>query len=129
MRKKTIIIALIAAAIIFAIIVVKRNYSLSPEYNYITAKLDIRSGNCRIVNVGTHIASANDSAIQSIALKYMFTNVYIENPTPNVRKGINNYNETIDIYLAIRNGADWKARYQTEVDSILMKSVPTSGKK
>jgi len=129
MRKKYLIFILIIAAIVTALIIVKRNYALSPEYNYITAKLDIRNNNCKIVSVGEHAFSANDSVIQVIASRYRFTNVYIEKPTSNERKGINNYNEIIEIFLDVRNGPNWKARYQNEVDSVLGGAVTAPVKK
>ncbi|AXY77631.1 hypothetical protein D3H65_28220 [Paraflavitalea soli] len=123
MRKTYLIIALILGAVLTALLIVKKNYDQSPEYNYLTAKLDIRKGNCRLVRVGTHTISPQEQAIEGVASKYGFKNVYIEKVSARERKGIDHYNETIEIYLSFRNGPDWKANYQHEVDSILKITV------
>lgn len=125
MRKKILVIGLILTAIItILLIVVKETYNLSPEFNYISAKLDIRNGNCRIVNVGEHKISLKEKETEALASKYGFKNVYIDKVTSNELKGINNYSEVIEIYLTLRNGPNWKANYQNELDSIFMKTAP-----
>jgi hypothetical protein len=129
MRKKILIIVLILATIITIFLIVRHNYNLSPEYNYITAKLDIKNGNCRIVHTGEHIISLKDQEIEAVAAKYGFRNVYIEKPTSNELNGINNYNKAIEIYLTLRNGYNWKANYQNEIDSILMRAAPPENNK
>lgn len=129
MRKQFLIIGLILTASITIILIVRKNYNLSPEYNYVTAKLDIKNGNCRIINVGEHIISSKERETEAVASKYSFRNVHLKKVTSNELKGINNYNETIEIYLAFRNGINWKAHYQNEIDSISMRTVPPENNK
>ncbi len=107
------------AAIIFALLVVRQNYKNSPDYNYITAKLDIRNKNVRIINVGLRKPSSKDSEIDSIESGYGFKNVYIGyDTTQQILSGISNYNEVIEAYLKLRNGIDWRENYQRKVDSL-----------
>lgn len=124
MRKKILIIGLILAAVVAILLFVRNNYNLSPEYNYFTAKLDIKNGNCRIVNVGGHIISSNEQEAKVVASKYGFRNIYVEKATSSELKGITNYNEAIEIYLALRNGSNWREKYQKEIDSIFMRTAP-----
>ncbi len=62
--------------------------------------------------------------MQVIAAKYGFKNVYLKKINPGEMKGIRQYNETIAMYLNLRNGADWKYNYQKEIDSLYR--VPSS---
>ncbi len=119
MRRVTIIICSILVAVILALLVVRQNYKDSPNYNYITAKLDIRNKNARIINVGLRKASLNYSKIDSIEAEYGFKNIYIRyDTTKQIISGINNYNEVIEAYLKLRNGIDWRENYQRKVDSL-----------
>ena len=123
MRNKFLIIGLILAAVITILLIVKKNYSLSPEYNYITAKLDIKNSNCRFVNVMDSIIPLKEKEIKKVSSKYGFKNVYLKKATQNEMKGIRNYNETIEIYLNFRNGSDWRDNYQKEIDSLYGKDL------
>lgn len=120
MRRKILFtgLALFLILVISILLMVWQNYNQSKEYNFVTAKLDIRDGNCRLVTIGSHKQSSKEKAIDSIATRYGFKNVYLENATTNETKGIKNYNETIEIFLAIRNGPGWRYRYQKEIDSL-----------
>lgn len=119
MRKSTLIICSILIAIIFALLVVRQNYKDSPDYNYITAKLDIRNKNIRLINIGLRKPSSKDSAIDMVTAKYGFKNIYIGyDTTRQIISGINNYNDVMEAYLKIVNGANWREDYQREVDSL-----------
>lgn len=119
MRKIITIIVSTLILVIAVIIIVRQNYKGSPDYNYITAKLDIRNGNIRIIKTGNHTPSSKDKEIDLIASKYGFKYVYIGYDTTKQKmKGINNYNEVVEAYLVIRNGNNWQAGYQKEVDSV-----------
>jgi hypothetical protein len=119
MRRVTIIICSILAAVTFALLVVRQNYKNSPDYNYITAKLDIRNSNARIINVGLRKTSLKDKEIDSIEAEYGFKNIYIVyDSTKQIISGINNYNELMEAYLKLRNGIDWRENYQRKVDSL-----------
>jgi len=119
MRKKIFFIPGSILIVIFAaIFIVWRNYASSPEYNYVTAKLDIKNGNSRVVNVEDSIIPFKEKLIQTIASKYGFKNVYLQKVTSNEMNGIKNYNEVIEMYLNLRNGSDWRYNYQKEIDSL-----------
>ena len=46
-------------------------------------------------------------------------NIYIEKVESNkVLTGISNYNNVIESYLNLRNGSNWKEKYEFELDSI-----------
>lgn len=119
MRKKLLITGFILVFIIVVFGILWRVFDLSTDYNYATAKLDIKDGDVKIIHVGAHQASPADKAIETVAARYGFKNIYVEKFTKDqTEKGIQNYNELIDTYLVLRNGPDWKAAYQKEVDSI-----------
>ncbi|MEO6721906.1 MAG: hypothetical protein ABIN67_16175 [Ferruginibacter sp.] len=100
-------------------IVIRQNYKNSPDYNYITAKLDIKNNNARIINIGLRKPSLKDNEIDMVAAKYGFKNIYIGNETKKqILTGIINYNSVIESYLELRNGSNWRKFYQLEVDSL-----------
>lgn len=117
--RKIIIVGSILILVIALIIIVRQNYKGSPDYNYITAKLDIKNGNIRIIKAGYRIPSLKDKEIDLVASKYGFKNVFIGfDTTKQKMNGINNYNEVIETYLALRNGDNWRTNFQREIDSI-----------
>lgn len=122
MRKVILIISIILIVTIIILLVVRQNFKNSPDYNFITAKLDIKNGNVKIVHTGFHTASAKDKEIDSVAKIYGFRNVYIGyDSTEQIISGIKNYNSVIESYLNIRNGSNWKQDYQSAVDSLIGK--------
>ena len=125
MRKRLIIGCIIAAMLISVVYVVWQVYDLSADYNYGTAKLDIKNGNVKLINIGSHKISSKDKEIELVAARYGFKNIYIENFTPQqTEKGINDYNKLIETYLEFRNGVDWKTNYKREVDSLNKAAAP-----
>ena len=119
MPKKILIAVFILILLIAAINMLWQTYEFSSDYNYATAKLDIKNGNARIIHAGAHKISSKDKEIEMVAARYGFTNIYIEKFTKTqTEKGVNNYNELIEAYLILRNGPDWKTRYEKEVDSL-----------
>jgi hypothetical protein len=119
MRKRLLIIGLIFILIISIISILWHVYDLSSDYNYATAKIDIKNGNVKIINIGIPKISSKDKEIEMISTRYGFKNIYIEKYTPQqTEKGINNYNELIETYLTLRNGSNWKTSYKSEVDSL-----------
>ncbi len=119
MRKKIFfILGSILIVIFITIFVLWQNYASSPEYNYVTAKLDIKDGNSCVVNVVDSIIRFKEKEIQVIASKYGFKNVYLQKVTSKEMKGIENYNEIIEMFLNLRNGYDWRYNYQKEIDSL-----------
>ena len=119
MKKGVLIICTILLAFVIAIIIIRQNFKNSPDYNYITAKIDIQKGNAKLISVGSRISSPFDKEIDLLAKKYGFTNTYIESVTSkNVLTGIENYNSVIESFLNLRNGSSWREKYKAEIDSI-----------
>jgi hypothetical protein len=119
MRKRLLIIGLIFILLISTISILWHVYDLSSDYNYATAKLDIKNGNIKIINVGIPKVSSKDQEIEMVANRYGFKNTYIEKYTPHqTEQGIKNYNDLIETYLTLRNGPNWKTSYKREVDSL-----------
>jgi hypothetical protein len=124
MRKAILIICSILIAIIFALLVVRQNYRDSPDYNYITAKLDIKNKNIRIINIGLRKTCSKDNEIDSIEAEYGFKNIYIGyDTTKKIVSGISNYNEVMETYLKLRNGNNWRENYQRSADSLYSVSI------
>ena len=124
MRKAILIISLIVIAAITVILVVRQNFKGSPDYNFITAKLDIKNGKQRIIHTGFRKPSSKDSEIDSLTAAYGFKNVYIGyDTTKQIIRGIHNYNDVIETYLNLRNGSGWREKYQREVDSLYKAST------
>jgi len=119
MRKRLLIAGTIALLIITVVYILWQVYDLSADYNYVTAKLDIKNDQVKIINVGPHKISSEDKELELLAARYGFKNIYLEKFTPQqTEKGIKNYNEMIENYLILRNGSNWKRNYQHEVDSL-----------
>jgi hypothetical protein len=119
MRKVVLIVGLILVITIFVILVIQQNYQDSPDYNYISAKLDIRNGSIKLIHTGFRNTSSKDKEIDEVADKYGFKNSYIGyDTTKQIIAGISNYNEVMEAYLKVRNGINWREKYQTEVDSL-----------
>lgn len=116
MRKVYYAIASILVLAFVVFFIINRNYKNSPEFNYITAKLDINRGKARIVHIGRKDSMPG---IDAISKNYGFSNVYVEHNIPKqVVSGIKNYNEVVLAYLAIRNGKDWRKKYEWKIDSL-----------
>jgi len=119
MRKLILIIGSILIMVILVIIIIWQNYKNSPEYNFISAKLDIKNGNARIINMGPRKITLKDKEIDEVSDKYGFKNIFIGYDTTKQNiSGINNYNEVMEAYLKVRNGINWRKYYQLEFDSI-----------
>jgi hypothetical protein len=119
MKKKIIIAASILLLVIIAVSILWSVFDLSSDYNYATAKIDIRNGEVKLIHVGAHKNSSKDNEIELVASRFGFQNIYIEQFTKEqTEKGIKDYNKLIDTYLSLRNGFNWKDNYQREVDSL-----------
>jgi len=119
MRKLLLIFGsfLIVAAGVF--LLVSKAYKDSPDYNYISAKLDVKNGNIRIVHIGFRQPSLKDKEIDAVTEKYGFKNIYIgSDTTAGILSGIDNYNDVMEAYLKVKNGLNWRKSYQAEIDSI-----------
>lgn len=125
MRKRLLMVGIVSVLIISLVYVVWQAYDFSSDYNYATAKLDIKNGNIRIINVGIPKISSIDKEIEKVSTRYGFKNIYIKKFTPQqTEKGIKDYNDLINKYLSYRNGLNWKIKYQKEVDSLYKLARP-----
>lgn len=128
MRKKLIIAGIIITLVVSAVYMLWQVYDLSADYNYASAKMDIASGHARLIHIGSPKVTSRDKEIELVAARYGFKNIYVEKFTKKLtEKGIRDYNDLVGRYLQLRNGTDWKARYQKEVDS-LSRIAETPGK-
>jgi hypothetical protein len=119
MRKRLIIIGIIVISLVAIVYTVWQVYDLSSDYNYATAKIDIKNGQVKIINIGKPKVSSRGKEIEMVASRYGFKNIYIEKYTPQqAEKGVKNYNELMEAYLVLPNGTNWKARYKKEVDAL-----------
>jgi len=119
MRKAALIIGSVLIAAIIALLVIRQSYKDSPDYNYVTAKLDVYNKDAKIIHVGHRIPSPKDNEIDMVAAKYGFKNIYVGyDTTREIMSGINNYNQVMEAYLKLRNGIDWREAYLKEVDSL-----------
>ena len=118
-RNVIILICSILIMILLVLVAVRAYYKNSPDYNYITAKQDIKNKKIRIINIGIRKPSSKDKEIDSIELEFGFKNTYIGyDTTRQIIAGINNYNEIMEAYLKMRNGLNWRQHYQRKVDSL-----------
>lgn len=119
MKKFSLILISFLIVIVIATFIINQNFKNSPDYNYITAKIDIQKGNAKLINVGFQKPIIFYNEIQIIEEKYGFKNIYIENePSKKILTGIENYNSVFEGYLNLRNGNNWREKYQAEIDSI-----------
>lgn len=119
MRKKLFIIGTIVILLGLVVYIAWQMYDLSSDYNYASAKIDIKNGELKIIHVGTRRNTSKDKEIDSVAARYGFKNVYIEKYTPQqTEKGIKHYTRLIESYLVFRNGVNWRKDYQRQVDSL-----------
>lgn len=119
MKKGVFILGSILLIFIIAILIIKQNFKNSPDYNYITAKIDIQKGNVKLITVGARTSNPFDKQIEILDKKYGFTKINIEKETSKkVLSGIANYNSVINSFLILKNGNNWREKYQAEFDSI-----------
>jgi hypothetical protein len=119
MFRKLLLIGMVVLSIIWIIIMVWSSDDLSSDYNYVSAKLDIKKGDIKIINIGIPKITSKDKEIESVAARYGFKNIYIEKYSEKQsQKGIKNYNKVMEAYLKVRNGINWKTNYKREVDSL-----------
>jgi hypothetical protein len=119
MRKKLLLTGVTLLLIAFIGAFLWWRYGLFSPYNYFTANRDIRNGKIRFVTYGLPMFSSKDEAIDSLAAKYGFGSTGIGcTVTEQEINAIATYNNVIENYLQKRNGKDWRAHYQRQVDSL-----------
>lgn len=129
MRKRLLTGSIAVLLVILIVYLIWHTYDLSTDYNYATAKFDIKNGNAKIIRTGAHKISSKEKDLELLAARYGFKNVYVEKFTAQqTEKGIKDYNELIETYLVLRNGSGWKENYQREADSLLSTAETGKGK-
>lgn len=102
-------------------------YGLDEEYNYFTAKQDIKSGKIQILETGLLLPDPGvdwekQQAAKKIAEQnFGYKSVYLGCTVTN---GIGMYNEVMEDYLDKVNGKDWRAKERQMRDSILKSVTP-----
>lgn len=97
-------------------------YGLNEEYNYFTAKQDIKSGKIQILETGLLLPDPGvdwekQQAAQKMAEQHFgYKSVYLG---CTVTYGIGMYNEVMENYLDKINGKDWRIKEQQMRDSII----------
>jgi hypothetical protein len=112
-KKITIGIGLLLVGILFW------QFGLFNRFNYLTAKIDGWRNSARIVITEPPL---HPCGVPCIGLKeeYGFHEHYTScNQTGPTIRGIEAYNAEIEKYLNKRNGKDWRAKYQTEMDLLI----------
>ena len=110
------------AVILFSILLIGNafisEHGLFEEYNYFTAKRDIKTGKIQILTAGHSIEpqlaeemKAEDSLRK--AFGYTIINIGIWS------LGAEKYNNAIEVYLEEKNGQGWKDILNRKIDSVL----------
>ncbi|QCE40237.1 hypothetical protein [Psychroserpens sp. NJDZ02] len=115
MNQKKIIFS---GIIVFLIAIGLWYYGFFNQFNYLTAKSDIKNNTPHKVLVGEAIISPIE--MNKVSQKYGFKNVgfgcLVSGSELN---GIESYNSEIDKYLNKKNGPNWKFKYKKDIDSII----------
>ena len=119
MGKKIVTIGFTLAIAISTIIILWWYYGFFSNYNYFTAKRDIKYGNVQFITFGLLLPSSKDKEIDIVATKYGFkgSNIGCTVTTQEIN-AIEIYNNVVEQYLSIRNGKNWRINYQREIDSL-----------
>ena len=119
MRKKILVTSLFLIVITSLIILCWWNFGLFSDYNYFTAKFDIKNGNIKLVSYGLPMPSSKDSEIKMVMKKYGFKASNIGCiVTKQEINAIETYNHAVQQYLNGKNGKNWSTTYEKEVDSL-----------
>lgn len=92
-------------------------YGLTENYNYFSAKEDLKKGNVQILTAGQFVEIESEQTTKAKDLfRYQFgfklINVGIYS------NGLKRYNEVMKDYLSKKNGKDWEERLRLKIDSV-----------
>lgn len=88
------------------------------RFNIITAKCDIANNNLYYVHVGDLIVYPIE--MNKVSKKYGFKNIsYGCTVSEFELNGIEDYNDELIEFLNIKNGLDWKNKYNKDLDSLI----------
>lgn len=124
--KQRILLTLPIAFLLFALADITNlainYYGLSEEYNYFTAKRDIKNGKVQLLETGLILPAPNvdwdkqQKAEKIIANQFGYKSVYIGCI---VRHGVDIYNDIVEDYLDKVNGNNWRVKSKQMFDSLM----------
>ena len=124
--KHRIIITISIAAILFSLTDISKMtigyYGLDEEYNYFTAKNDIRNGKIQTLKFGMMLPNRKiDWKKRKAAIKVAedYFGYKSSNVGCGVTNGIDIYNGVMEDYLEKKNGKDWRVRQKKMIDSLM----------
>lgn len=103
------------------------HYGLNEEYNYFTAKRDIKNGKVQILETGLILPEPSvdwdkkQEAEKKAENQFGYQSVYLG---CTVTHGIDIYNSVVEDYLEKVNGKNWRTKKRMIVDSIMNSSNP-----
>ena len=119
MRKKILLTSLFLIVATSLTILCWWNFGLFSDYNYFTAKRDIKNGNIKLVSYGLPMPSSKDSEIKMVMNKYGFKDSNIGCiVTKQEINALETYNNIVEQYLNEKNVKNWSTTYEKEVDSL-----------
>ncbi len=120
--KKRLLLTIPIAFILFSIAdfgnVFINKYGLTDQYNYFTAKRDIKNGKVQFLVAGLIDLPPNDKELkaeETLRKQFGYKIVFIGCMT---YPGVERYNAVVEDYLKKRNGKDWEIIYQQKLDSL-----------
>ncbi len=129
--KERILLTLPIAFILFSLIDISNlavsYYGLNEDYNYFTAKRDIKNGKVEILETGLILPTPNvdwekqQAAEKITANHFGYKSVYLG---CTVTHGIGIYNNVMEDYLDKVNGKNWRAKSKQMFDSLMNSNNP-----
>ena len=129
-RKKNyrnrILLTIPISFILFAFVDISKTainyYGLNDEYNYFTAKQDIRNGKIQLLETGMILPETNVNwdkkqvALKEIEKQFGYKSI---NLGCTMTHGIDIYNSVMENYLEKVNGKNWRTKERQSLDSIM----------
>ena len=123
----TIPIAFILFACADIIMSTTSYYGLNEDYNYFSAKRDIKNGKIQILETGLILPEPNVDWVKKqetekkLEEQFGYKSVYLGCI---VRHGIGIYNSVMEDYLEKVNGENWRKKQQRMIDSLMNSKNP-----
>lgn len=102
-------------------------YGLDEEYNYFTARRDIKNGKVQILETGLTLPEPNvnwekkQDAEKIAENQFGYKSVYLG---CTITHGIDIYNSVMEDYLEKANGKNWRTKERVTIDSIMNSDNP-----
>jgi hypothetical protein len=131
--KNRILLTIPICFILFAFVNISKTainyYGLNEEYNYFTAKQDIRNGKIQLLETGLILPDPNTNvdwnkkqdAEKKIQKQFGYKSI---NLGCTVTNGIYIYNSVMEDYLDEVNGKGWRTKERAIIDSIMKSDAP-----